>query len=351
MKILLVSNFANCGGVESVIREISNIYIENHEVHFLYFKRECNIEFCDDVKIHFINNHSLVQKPSFKPKREIMRFLGKRTLMKKIQEINPDVVIAFKPFVGVAFAKLKGHFNFKLIASLHGSYSGDMQGYSVKKLAKDFDKVDMLTVLTDENKFFYEKYLKCKIIVAANPINLPTLEVEKENIICCVGRVDNDKRTDLFVKAVALCQDKLKDYRFIVAGDGSELDDMKRLAEQIGAKIEFVGRLSQIDTYMLYAKSKISVVCSENEGWCLVLQEAMFYKCIRIATRFKGGSLKVLLKDRINGYLSDFNEVDLSNKIVEATKCDKGLMTQQAYNDCLAINNNSYCLWKNILKD
>lgn len=350
MKILLVSNFADCGGVESVIRELANMYIKKYEVHFMYFDGKCNICFDKNIKIHFINNHSIVQKPSFKINREIKRFFGEKILINKFKEINPDIVIAFKPFVGVAIAKLKSMFNFKLIVSLHGNYVSDTQGYNIKKLANDFKNIDILTVLTEENKIFYEQYLKCKIRTMPNPINLPKLEIKKENIICCVGRVDKDKRTDLFIKAVALCQDKLKDYRFLIAGDGSELEKMKKLAKDIGAKVEFLGKLSQIDTYKLYAKAKINILCSISEGYPYTLVEPMFYKCIRISTKFIGGSLKILIDDKIDGYICDFDEKEIANIVCKITDDDYTKVIDLAYNKFQNLYIKTNKLWDEIIR-
>lgn len=128
----------------------------------------------------------------------------------------------------------------------------------------------------------YYKTLNPNTFLIPNLIGEPFESIEKidfdskKNHLIYVGRLDEDKNVSSIIDAISNID--LKDFIFKVIGEGSELENLKRLAEdkKLQSKIVFTGQLSidQIKNELL--GSKIFLFMSKTEAFGMVLLEAMF---------------------------------------------------------------------------
>jgi glycosyltransferase involved in cell wall biosynthesis len=88
-----------------------------------------------------------------------------------------------------------------------------------------------------------------------------------------VGHLIERKGHHLVIQALARCPDT----DLVIAGDGPERTALAALAAErgLGARVRFLGTLSQADLAHLYGALDALVLASSREGWANVLLEAM----------------------------------------------------------------------------
>ena len=91
------------------------------------------------------------------------------------------------------------------------------------------------------------------------------------------------------------------DIRFIVAGDGELLDEIRTLATERELPMTFLGWRGDISR--LVAASDIAILTSDNEAVPLTMIEASMAGLPLVATNV--GSVSDVVIDGLNGYLTD----------------------------------------------
>lgn len=134
----------------------------------------------------------------------------------------------------------------------------------------------------------------------------------KKNHLIYVGRLDEDKNVSNIIDAISNID--LKDFYFKIIGDGPELENLKKLAEDknLQSKIIFAGQLpiNQIKSELL--DSKIFLFMSKTEAFGMVLLEALFCGNSLISYNCKHGPSDIV-NDK-NGFLIPMNDKMLFQK-------------------------------------
>ena len=94
-------------------------------------------------------------------------------------------------------------------------------------------------------------------------------EGERKYDIVSFSRIDKNKNIGLLLRAVSRIKNECS-VKLIVAGDGEELDNLKRMAKElaIGEYIDFVGYISDLeDKLRIYRNSRIFVSCLISSGF------------------------------------------------------------------------------------
>jgi len=139
----------------------------------------------------------------------------------------------------------------------------------------------------------------------------------QEDYLLYFGRLSQEKGIDTLIRAVALTDKKLK-----IAGSGSEEDNLKRLAAELKASVEFLGFKENIDLKPLIIGAKAVIIPSVwAENMPLNLLEALSLGKIVLASRI--GGLPEVIQEGINGLLFEpGNPDDLAKKIKEIDRLD-----------------------------
>lgn len=226
---------------------------------------------------------------------------------------KPDVVhyhnigpALFSPIV-----KLR---NIPVVLTYHSpNYEHNKWGFFAKKLLKFSEGVALRTAdkIVFVNKYLINEFddnIKAKSVYIPNGINdvkfsdntdyLESIGVESGKYILSVGRITPEKGFDTLIKAYK----KLKKdgYKLVIAG-GVEFEHnyMKKLQElSEGYDVIFTGYVYGDNLYQLYSHAGLFVLASVNEGFPLVLLEAMEY------------GLDVLVSDIPATHLVDLNDDD-----------------------------------------
>lgn len=122
-----------------------------------------------------------------------------------------------------------------------------------------------------------------------------------------VGRLAPVKRVDLLIEAFSKVKSSM-DARLLILGDGPEAGKLKRLAgeHELSEVCSFVGH--QDDALPWIQRSDLLVLCSESEGFGLVLVEAMACGVQVVSTDCPDGPSEVLAGGRF-GRLVPTNDI------------------------------------------
>lgn len=178
---------------------------------------------------------------------------------------------------------------------------------------------DWLIVLTDEDKCYYRRKmtLHCGIRHIYNPVpyERPVLKKEEFPVIFAAGRLTKAKGFDLLIKSWKLLEKKYPQWRVILAGAGEEETKLKKMADRAGLKrFHFAGAVTDIESY--YERAAFFVLPSRDEGFGMVLVEAMNYAVPVVAFACKAGPGEIV-EDGETGFL-----VEAGNAAVFAEKME-----------------------------
>ena len=131
--------------------------------------------------------------------------------------------------------------------------------------------------------------------------NAPPILSQNNFRIIHVGRLVKWKRVDLLIRAVSMLSNKFPKVELIVIGDGPELNNLKKLSDELKVenKILFAGAI--YDPYTLGRYFKSSAVYALGGMGGLSLNEAMVFGK-PIVCSVCDGTEKKLVREGINGY-------------------------------------------------
>ncbi len=137
---------------------------------------------------------------------------------------------------------------------------------------------------------------------------------EKLNILWA-GRFIDWKHPELPIRTAKCLAENGVDFHLTMIGNGDMLEDMKKLAADIGVseKVTFTGGIKPEQVREQMERANIYLFTSDqNEGWGAVLNEAMNSGCAVVTDR-NIGAAPFLLKDGENGLIYK-NEEELFDK-------------------------------------
>lgn len=160
------------------------------------------------------------------------------------------------------------------------------------------------------NKYQIQKYspdIQRKSLYLPNGIHKPKISekrdylneigVEPKKYILSVGRITPEKGFDTLIKAYKHIQNK--DYKLVIAGgvefESRYKDTLQKLVD--GESVIFTGYVYGEKLAQLYTHAALYVLSSNNEGFPLVLLEAMSYKLDILASDIPAAHLVKLNED------------------------------------------------------
>lgn len=312
MKICFVINSLDNGGAERVMSTLANYFSKEHNISIIMFSSNKPFYFLEkSINIYTINanNKSL---NIFNAIKNNLNNIKK--LKKKIEEINPDIVISFMTTANILSIIACKIIKKPIIISERTNY--DFLSNKFWKVLRRliYPLSDMLVVQSDYDatKYYYVSNVK-KI---ANPLYFISKEYKvskRGKIILAVGRLDKVKGFDMLIEAYK----KLKtDYILMIVGEGNERENLEKLIKDYNLvnKVFLVGQKSNIQDY--YLKASIFVLSSRMEGFPNVLVEAMAFGCPVVAFNCKTGPSEII-KNGENGILVEAENINELAKAIQ----------------------------------
>jgi len=255
------------GGVEAVLRGvISALRYNDLSVHELR-ANDCPLYVRDDPqrRLHL---------PS------LMR------AVKALLRVRPAVVnVHFVTAETVYFAWLKRLFGYRLILSLHGSDLLLPDRQTSAMMPSILARADAVTVVSHQMRRSLEEVPGIdmnRVHVIPNGIDPdfwcpPSVPRTPDSTLLCAGRLEPVKGFDLLIAAFADIADICPDARLVIAGDGSQRDELGRQAAAAGLsdRVAFSGFLGREALRAAYREADLFVMPSRSEGFPVALLEAM----------------------------------------------------------------------------
>ncbi|MBE5755401.1 MAG: glycosyltransferase family 4 protein [Clostridiales bacterium] len=205
-----------------------------------------------------------------------------------------------------------------------------------KKLMRKYllSNVDAMILQTNKAKEFY-KNIKCDKVVIPNAIGNPevyntTAEIGKENKICAVGRLCEEKDYPTLFKAMQIVLEKKPDLKLEIYGKGALDESLKSLVNEMGLSESIIFMGNHKDVMKKISTSHCFVMTSISEGMPNALMEAMAIGLPSISTDY-GNGVEDVITDGENGLVvkaGDYQGVaDAILKFIDdktfAKKCGK----------------------------
>lgn len=270
-------------GVQQYVRTIGSwLEHQNHEVQFL----------AGETKKISKNIHSLSKNIS-------MRFNGNRFTIpfaastRDIQALliheQYDVLHVQMPYSPLLAGKIIKHApkNIAIVGTFHILPVGDLQAtgnYVLGKLQqRTLRRIDSICSVSQAAQKFAQDTYGITSKVVPNMIHLASWQksakpvLNKPGRIVFLGRLVARKGCREFLLAVAaLPPAMLQNLEVIVAGDGPERNELKKLAHMLRLPCLFSGFIRESDKYALLASAQVAVFPSTGgESFGIVLLEAM----------------------------------------------------------------------------
>lgn len=291
-------------------------------------------------------------KNPFRPGYRIT-FAPKRELLKRIKEINPDIIHLQDPAsIGQALCEVGRELGIPVVVTNHFSleYALSYVKFAglalpiLKKgliayLASFYNKCDQVVTPTETFRRQVESWgVKTPVCAISNGIEIePFLEkfsgkqiaevrvkyhLPDNPTILYLGRIDKDKSIDVLIRAIPEVV-KVTNAHFVIAGQGDQTDEIKSLAKELGVEndVTFLGFIDHKsdDFVRIYKSSTVFAIPSTIETQSIVTLEALSSGLPVVAA--DAGALPELVHDNKNGFLfPPGNDRKLASDIIQILK-------------------------------
>jgi glycosyltransferase involved in cell wall biosynthesis len=264
-------------------------------------------------------------------------------LARWLQKTKPSVIVTSANDIGCVVLLLRFLFlrDSKVIWTQHLSISGPLhiskgmkwlrlliEIWLMRRLVKSADAVVAVSQsVADDMRYLIDTNLLVRVVynpviaedfelLSGEKIDWPWLDHVVPTVIF-VGRLARVKRIDLLLHAFALCTQSMQ-ARLLVIGDGPEVDMAKELVTNLHLEgvCSLVGHCDNPLPWICHAN--VLVLCSDFEGFGLVLVEAMACGTQVVSTDCPHGPAELLSKGRY-GRLVPVGDVDALAAAISAS--------------------------------
>lgn len=116
---------------------------------------------------------------------------------------------------------------------------------------------------------------------------------KRKGTVLYAGRLVSAKGVDRLIKAVEILKEKGVDYRVLIAGDGSDKENLERYAREKELNVDFLGMVNHDKISDLYRKAEVFVSLNPSEPFGITFVEALLSKC-KIVCPTTGGQVEYL---------------------------------------------------------
>ncbi len=348
--VYLIRALAIHGGIERVVVDKMNFLAEQgHEVtlvtyeqgsHPCVFHLNSNIRMVElDCRFFTLYRYRL---PIRLFKMRMMKRHFKERFHQLMKTLQPDTIVVISNSVDFIWQVLETPYGKKLLEA-HEPYPAFMtsnhilDAYKMWSLRRAVRQLDAVLTLTNKDKPYWGKEVG-KVLVVPNPVPFYCEQVDvferKPGRILCVARLAQEKRIDRLIDAFALIANRYPSWYIDIYGDGVKFETLKKQISGLGleGQIHFNPPTKQIKEE--YQSSQFSVLCSDFEGFGLVIVESMACGTPVVSTDCAFGPSDII-KDGVDGLLCRLNVEDLAEKMEwmithEKERRDMGIRAHQS---------------------
>ncbi|MEL0537951.1 glycosyltransferase family 4 protein [Staphylococcus debuckii] len=356
----LMHNIFAMGGTVKAVTQLANVLADKgHDVEIIsvfkgsktpYFKLHGNIKVTAlvDYNLRPANILSITMNrlrkwtPFFKPStissyepglNQFSSYVEKK-ILRAISEVDTDILVGTRASYNILVAEHASD-TVTTVGMEHMNLNAYPRAYQ-KEIIEAYKNLDAITTLTDSDKKVYEKLTHIPVYTVPNMINESRIEIPKKPQIIAAGRLEYEKGFDLLLRSIELIQDSLREmnYSLKIYGDGQQRHDLEEYIQQhqLGDIVSI--HPSTMHLPLRLAESTITVVPSRNEGFGLIILEAMNQGNIVISFKGNAGP-ETLIRSGYNGYLSEYHNIedladDISN-VISAPPSEQGKIVERGF--------------------
>ncbi|WP_105993192.1 glycosyltransferase family 4 protein [Staphylococcus simulans] len=356
----LMHNIYSMGGTVKAVTQLANVLAaKGHKVKIIsvfkgskapYFKLHQDIEVQPlvdynlspqnlmDIFMNRIRKWTPFIKPQIITENEpgLAQFSSyvEKKIVTAVSETDTDVLVGTRASFNLLVADYAPK-DVLTVGMEHMNWDAYSKSYR-QEIQAAYQDLDRITVLTDADRKAFQTVIQTPVYIVPNMMNEPRIEIPKKPQIIAAGRLEYEKGFDLLLRSVEHIQDSLRDMNYTVHiyGDGQQKHDLE----------EFIQQHQLNDIVQLYpatmhlplrlAESTITVVPSRNEGFGLVILEAMNQGSIVISYKGNTGP-ETLIQSNRNGFLAEYQSiVSLSEHILNvmtAPPSEQGKIIESAF--------------------
>lgn len=329
MKIaIMMPSLCMCGAERVAITLANWLSKKGEEVYLISLSaKEESYEISKKVKV-FYKNYDL----SKMNKKGVIKKIIKLKYMSKyavntLRKIEPDIIFEML-YIPLFFAIIyKKIYNNKVV--IIGSERNNPKKYDTK-LRKFLSWIspkfcDGYIFQTNIIKNMFSKRIQNKSVVINNAIsnnyveeiNNTSQNIRKNKVISNMSKLyEKQKGQEVLIKAFKKVNEKYKDYKLVIYGEGNDRKKLERLINDIGLKGKVLLPGKDKKALFKIAQTEIFVMSSRYEGMPNALLEAMAIGMPCISTDCVAGPAEII-KNNINGILVPVDDIDeMANKII-----------------------------------
>ena len=344
--LFIPTTFTNGGGAEKILQIlVNNLPLERYNITIQEVERyNHNLKLKDGIKLNLAFRNQKGIAKSFNDLNHFL-LLHKPQLLKTIFKLDKyDAVITYNyqlpSFMLPAFE------NEKKIAWFHSDiYDLNASQIDWEKIKQHnvWDKADKIVSISNKSykslKDIFPDFVN-KTEIIHNGMNFNEVisksrealsdNLDKENYIICIGRIDERKNFSLAVNALyELLKDNIN-IKLVIVGTGNLYEDIRKQAIDLGILNNIVFTGFQDNPYKYLCHSKILCVTSLSEGWPTVIMEAMALGIPFVTTPVAGASEELSDNGKC-GIVVDYNPSEYAEAV-------KKLLTNQSLYEQMSKN-------------
>lgn len=327
------------GGISRVVGELSKrLQLEGHQVTVITY-RDGELPYFETektgVKVHRIDNY-MINSINF---IDWIMQLNFNMISKATALINEgeqfDIIHAHDWLTAYAGKSIKEAHKIPLVSTIHATEAGRNGGISTITQKYINDTEWMLTYESNDvivNSNFMKNEIQRlfglpfeKIHVVSNGIDLDKFDgikrdyefrrnyaKDNEKIIFAIGRLVFEKGIQHLICAMPKILQNYNDVKLVIAGNGSMMEELKKLAYDIGVaeKVYFTGYLAGNNVQKMYKCADVAVFPSTYEPFGIVALEAMLGE-VPVVVSDVGGLNEIVehKKNGIKAYAGNANSI------------------------------------------
>ena len=210
-----------------------------------------------------------------------------KKIMKALATEKPDILhvqVPHSPFMAQKVINAS-YRTTAVLGTFHILPAGKLQVFASKLLkiyyGKNLQKFDQFVSVSQPAQEFAKQAFKIDSDVLPNVVDVSKFKNEakaNKKRIVFLGRLVERKGAQHLINACALVKQEIADFELIIAGDGPEKDELRRLADELGISqnTNFLGYINENDKPDLLGSARIACFPSlYGESFGIVLIEAM----------------------------------------------------------------------------
>ena len=233
-----------------------------------------------------------------------------------------DCAIGFRPGICTQIAAFGCKARRRITWWHHGEINVEPKSYLEAALACD----KVVSVSESCRRMLAEEFPEAasRLTVVPNMLDAANVEKRSETFvpyeegllrIASVGHLWGDKHFENAVYAAQVLKERGFRFRWHLAGDGPERDDLRQAAERAGVGDCFILEGNQPNPYPYMKNADLFVHPSYVESFGIVVAEAMALGVPCVVTKSLGPC--EFIEDGVNGLLTEQSAEDLTEKVLE----------------------------------